>query len=90
MSIKLILSSNLTYLLKGKEVFEVGGETVGECINHLVSVFPAIRNAIFYESGTHLNQSVTVLVNEESAEGRDRLAKAVKDGDEIHIMLKRH
>jgi hypothetical protein len=52
MSIKLILSSNLTYLAKGKNVSEVDGETVGECLNHLVSLVPVMKKTSFMSQGT--------------------------------------
>jgi molybdopterin converting factor small subunit len=89
MSIKLFLSSNLTYLAKGKVVFEVNGETVGECLKHLVSLIPVMKSALFYESGNRLYPHVKVQVNGKSADA-EGLAKKVKNGDKIHIMLKRH
>ena len=88
MSITLWLSANLSRVAKGTEGFEVDGETVGECVNELVSLVPAMRNALFYES--RLNANVQVQVNKESVDGGERLARKVKDGDEIHIMLKGH
>jgi hypothetical protein len=87
-SVKLVLSDNLARLAKGTRVFEVDGRTVGECINDLLSSVPAMKSALFYE--THLDQSVTVLVNKEGVEGRDRLTSAVEEGDVVHIKLERH
>lgn len=89
MSIKLILSSNLTYLAKGKVMFEVNGKTVGECLNHLVSLIPVMKKTLFYESGDRLYPHVRVQVNKKSSDA-EGLAKKINDGDEIHIMLKRH
>jgi len=88
MSIKLFLSANLSRVAKGTEGFEVDGETVGECVNELVSLVPAMRNALFYE--TRLNANVHVQVNKESVDRGEHLTKKVKDGDEIRIMLKGH
>jgi molybdopterin converting factor small subunit len=88
MSIKLFLSANLSRVAKGTEGFEVDGETVGECVNELVSLVPAMRNALFYES--RLNTNVQVQVNKESVDGGERLTKKVRAGDEIRIMLKGH
>lgn len=87
-SVKLVLSDNLAQVAKGRGVFEVYGHTVGECINDLISSMPVMRSTLFYE--THLDQSVAVRVNEEGLQGRDRLARAVRDGDVIHIKLERH
>ena len=89
MSIKLFLSSNLTYLAKGKGVFAVNGETVGACLNHLVSLVPVMKKALFYESGDRLYPHVKVQINRQSTDV-EGLAKKVNDGDEIHIMLKGH
>ena len=88
MSIKLVLSTNLSRIAKGTEGFEVDGETVGECVNELISLLPAMRNALFYES--RLNANVQVQVNKESVDEGERLTKRVKDGDEIRIMFKGH
>ena len=88
MSIKLVLSTNLSRIAKGTELFEVDGETVGECVNELISLVPAMRNALFYES--RLNANVQVQVNKENVGGAESLTRKVKDGDEIRIMLKGH
>ena len=88
MSAKVILSDNLVRLAKGTGVFEVRGRTVGECLNDLLMSVPALKGALFYE--THLDQSVAVLLNNKSVEGRDRLTSAVEEGDVIHIKLERH
>ena len=88
MSITLWLSANLSRVAKGTEGFEVDGETVGECVNELASLVPAMRNALFYES--RLNANVQVQVNKESVDEAERLARKVRDGDEIRIMLKGH
>lgn len=86
MSITLFLSKNLSRIAEGTEGFEVDGKTVGECVNDLISIVPAMRNALFYES--RLNRTVEVQVNRKSIDEGERLTKKVKDGDEIHIMLK--
>jgi molybdopterin converting factor small subunit len=88
MSITIFLSTNLSRVAKGTEAFEVDGATVDECINELISLVPAMRNALFYES--RLNANVEVQVNKETVDVRERLKKKVKDGDEIRIMLKGH
>jgi molybdopterin converting factor small subunit len=88
MSITLWLSTNLSRVAAGTEGFRVDGETVGECVNELVSFVPAMRNALYYES--RLNANVQVQVNKESVDEAERLTKKVKDGDEIRIMLKGH
>ena len=82
------LSKNLSRLSKGTEGFEVDGETVGECLNELITLIPAMRNAIFYQ--TRLNANVEVQINKKNIGPAERLTKKVKDGDEIRIMLRGH
>ncbi len=58
MAIKLLLSTNLSRIAKGVEGFEVDGGTVGECVNELVGLVPAMQNALFYESRLNANVEV--------------------------------
>jgi molybdopterin converting factor small subunit len=86
MSIVLWISANLSRLAKGAEGFEVDGETVGECIDDLVSIVPAMRDTIFL--GSRLSPNVQVEVNKQSIDQEKRLTTKVNDGDEIRIMYK--
>jgi molybdopterin converting factor small subunit len=88
MSIKLFLPKSLSHLSKGKDLFEVNGRTVGECLNELVGLVPVMKETLFYESG-RLVPSIKVLVNQESTDV-EGLAKKLKDGDEIQIKIDRH
>jgi len=86
MSVILWLSANLKRLAKGKEGFEVDGETTGECINDLISIVPAIRDTIFL--GSRLSPNVQVEVNRQSIDEEERLTNKVNDGDEIRLSYK--
>ncbi len=86
MSLTLWLSANLSRLAKGTEGFEVDGETVGECIDDLISIVPAIRDTIFL--GSQLSPNVQVEVNKQGVDQEERLTKKVSDGDEIRVMYK--
>jgi molybdopterin converting factor small subunit len=86
MSVILWLSANLTRLAKGKEGFEVDGETTGECINDLVSIVPAMRDNLFL--GSQLSPNVQVEVNRQSVNEKERLTKKINDGDEIRLAYK--
>jgi molybdopterin converting factor small subunit len=86
MSVILWLSANLSRLAKGKEGFEVDGETTGECINDLVSIVPALRDTIFL--GSRLSPNVQVEVNKQSVNEEERLTKKLNDGNEIRVMYK--
>jgi molybdopterin converting factor small subunit len=88
MSIKLFLPKSLSHLSKGKDLFEVNGRTVGECLNELVGLVPVMKETLFYESG-RLVPSIKVLVNQESTDV-EGLAKELKDGDEIQIKIDRY
>ena len=67
----------------GLEVVEVEGNTVGDCLGHLVKQFPGIQKAIFDKKGKLLN-IVEIYLNHQSAYPNE-LVKPVKDGDEIHL-----
>ncbi len=84
-SVKINIHPVLSHLTNNQDVAEVDGSTVGQCLEDLVARFPEVRKGLFGKDGDLLNY-VDVYVNEESAypEG---LAKPVKDGDEIHIIL---
>jgi molybdopterin converting factor small subunit len=86
MRVILWLSANLKRLAKGKEGFEVDGETTGECINDLISIVPAIRDTIFL--GSRLSPNVQVEVNRQSIDEEERLTNKVNDGDEIRLSYK--
>jgi molybdopterin converting factor small subunit len=88
MSIKLFLPPSLNYLAKGKVLFEVNGETVGECLNHLVNLFPVMKEALFL--GKRLQPTIEVLVNQKENAEAEVLVKKLKDGDEIEIKTDRH
>ncbi len=88
MGIKLFLPASLNYLVDGRDLFEVNGGTVGECLNQLVSIAPVMKEALFYESG-RLAPTIEVLVNQESFDA-EVLSKKLIDGDEIEIKMNRH
>ena len=65
-------------------IAEVDGDTVGQCLNHLVKQFPGIEKELFGKDGKLLSY-VNIFVNGESVYPDD-LAKSAKDGDEIYIV----
>ncbi len=88
MSATVFLPPNLSHLAKGKDSFEVNGETADECLKQLVERVPEIKKALFYGSG-RLDPTIKVLVNGESVDA-EGLAGKLADGDEIYIKLNRH
>ena len=69
----------------GLEVVDVKGNTVGECLNQLVREFPKMEKALFAKKDK-LHNIVEVYLNHASAYPNE-LAKPVKDGDEIHLVV---
>ena len=69
----------------GQKVAEVNGRTVGQCLHHLVKQFPNLKQGLFDKNGK-LRSYLDVYVNGKSSFPKE-LAKPVKDGDELHIIL---
>ncbi len=68
----------------GSVVAEVSGNTVGQCLNHLVRQFPAIKKEMLNEDG-EIAAEARICINGESAFPVE-LAKQVRDGDTIDII----
>lgn len=60
------------------------GETMGECLEHLIERFPDLRDRLFDENGEL--SSVLVFLNGENILSLEGLATSVKDGDEVGII----
>jgi molybdopterin converting factor small subunit len=69
----------------GLEVVSVEGNTVGECLTHLIQQFPGMEKALFAKKDKLLNV-VEVFVNHATAYPNE-LTKPVKDGDEITLLV---
>lgn len=85
MSVKINIPNFLPHLTNGQDVVEVNGNTVGQCLEQLVSRFPELKDWLFGKDGK-LKSAVDVYVNMESSYPEE-LAKPVKDGDELHIII---
>lgn len=85
MSIKVNIHPALYHYTNDQDVAEVNGSTVGECLGDLVKQFPGIEKGLFDKKGKLLNY-VDIYVNLQSA-FPEELAKPVKDGDELHLVL---
>ncbi len=84
MSIGINLHKTHRQYTDGKEIVNVNGNTVGECLRDLVSQYPEIEKQIFDNKGNLLSV-LEIYLNGASAYP-DELKKAVKDGDEIHLL----
>ena len=85
MSIKISIPSYMRSFTNNMKVVEVNGSTVGECLNHLVKQFPGMKKQLFSKNG-NLFENIIISINGESAYP-EQLAKPVKDGDELNILL---
>ncbi len=83
--IKINIPAYMRSFTNNMEVVEVNGSTVGECLNHLVKQFPGMKKQLFSKNG-NLFENIIISVNGESAYPK-QLAKPVKEGDELNILL---
>ncbi|OGO37017.1 MAG: hypothetical protein A2147_08370 [Chloroflexi bacterium RBG_16_57_8] len=84
MSIKVSLPIFLQAFTGDTENIEVEGKTVGDCLKSLTSQYPGVKKMLVDDKGT-LHSYVGIYINTEDAFPNE-LTKAVKDGDEIHIL----
>jgi molybdopterin converting factor small subunit len=86
MSVKVnIYYPHMQQFTNNQQVVNVDGNTVGECLGHLVKQFPGIEKGIFDKQGQLLNY-VYLFINGKASYPTD-LAMPVKDGDELAIAL---
>ncbi|MFC1897923.1 MoaD/ThiS family protein [Chloroflexota bacterium] len=85
MGIKVNVPSYMKSFTNNLEIVEVSGNTVGECLSHLVKQYPDMKKQLFSKNG-ELFEYIIIPVNGESAYP-EQLAKLVKDGDELNILL---
>ena len=85
MAVKVHIHTTHRQYTNGLEVVEVKGNTVGECLNHLVGQFPGMEKALFAKKDK-LHNSVEVYLNHATAYPNE-LIRAVKEGDEIHLVV---
>jgi molybdopterin synthase sulfur carrier subunit len=84
-SVKINIHPFLSQHTNNQDVVEVNGSTVGQCLQQLVAQFPELRPWLVEKDGK-LNRLVEIYVNVESSYPEE-LAKPVKDGDELHIII---
>ena len=85
MSVKVSLHRTHRQFTDGLEIVEVQGETVGDCLRHLVKKYPGIGEALFDKEGK-LRYHIEVFLNLQSTYPQE-LAMPVKDGDEIQVAV---
>jgi len=84
-SVKINLHKTHRPLTEGLEVVETEGNTVGDCLDDLVTQYPGMKEKLFDPKGKLLN-TIEIYLNMESAYP-DELKKTVSPGDEIYLTL---
>ncbi len=84
MGVRVVTSQALTEYSTGRELGEVNGGTVRECLDVLIRRVPELKKLLFNESGS-LHEYVDIFINRETA-FPDPLSRPVKDGDEIFLV----
>jgi molybdopterin converting factor small subunit len=85
MSVQVHIHTTHRQFTNGSEVVAVEGNTVGECLSHLIQEFPGMEKALFAKKDKLLN-NIEVYLNHASAYPNE-LLKPVKDGDDIHLVV---
>ena len=85
MAIKIHIHATHRQFTDGLETVTAEGNTVGECLNHLINQFPGMEKALFARKDK-LHNIVEVYLNHASTHPNE-LVKPVKDGDEIHLVI---
>jgi MoaD family protein len=82
MNIKIKLSQVLQQFTEQREVVEVKGSTVNECLDDLIRQYPETKKRLFNKDGALL---VLFFLNGENVYKND-LSRPVADGDELYIV----
>lgn len=85
MRVKVRITNSQHYAGVGNDLGEVEGQTVGECLRHIIKRFPDITNELFTEGGK-LQLNVCILLNKYSTDP-DPLNCPVQSGEEIDIYI---
>ncbi len=84
MSVTIKVATYLQPYMGDKEILEVEGNTVRQCLHNLITQFPEIEKMLFDEKERLLNY-ISVFIAEEVAYD-DQMDIPVKDGDILNIL----
>ncbi|MEE8473507.1 MAG: ubiquitin-like small modifier protein 1 [Dehalococcoidia bacterium] len=85
MSVEVRIPSLLQSFVGGSKSVTVEGQTVGQLLDSLDSLYPGFRRRVLDEEGK-LHQFVNVFVNDEDIRFMEDLGTPVGDGDTISIL----
>jgi molybdopterin converting factor small subunit len=84
MGVEINLPAYLRPYADDMESVNVKGNTIRECLNALITRFPALNKLVFDEKGKLLDYVSIFAANE--IVYSDQLDKPIKDGETIHIL----
>jgi hypothetical protein len=85
MSIRVIIEESFRSATGGVEKMEVEGDTIGQCLKEAVKKFPDLKK-LWFKGNNKLTPYLLILLNSENI-GGNKMARKVKDGDEICPLL---
>jgi molybdopterin converting factor small subunit len=85
--IKILLSTAFSRDTNGWRELEVEGTTVKEAMIALSDQFPALEQKIWHQQRVSVNNYISVCVGDKDIRSMNGIDTAVKDGDEISIIL---
>ena len=80
---KFKLDSLFSYYANGKQLLQVKGSTVSDCLDNLTRQFPRLKELLFTRDGS-LSYRITLLLNGKDMD-HEMLDKPVKNTDEVKI-----
>ena len=84
-NVKININPFLTHITNNQSAVDVSGNTIGQCLEQLVTRFPVLKKWLYKKDGK-LSDLVDIYLNGESSFPLE-LSKPVKDGDELHIIV---
>jgi molybdopterin converting factor small subunit len=84
MGVQIEVPKFLRHLMKDAETVDVSGNTVGECLHHLVNQYPITRKLLF-DKKSRLLGHIEIYVNGVST-FPEELSTPVNDGDSISML----
>jgi hypothetical protein len=84
MAVEIYLPPSLQNLTDGQRSVLIEGRSLGECLNKLIAVFPALQGSLFDAVGI-FSRKMAILINNES-HYPVVLNHQVRSGDKVYIM----
>jgi len=86
MSVKVYFHGYIATSSNTLNMVEVNGDTIGQCLNNYVNLYPEIKELIFTEN-SKVRDTFWIMVNVGGVT-QNGLDQPVRNGDELHIMQK--